>query len=79
LIVEVGPGETGPQPLGFELGVSHYTVLDVPDRWYGLDSTFFKVQTDDGGVYILRYSSPAGEWTLESFRRGDTEVGSAAS
>jgi hypothetical protein len=42
----------------------------VLDQWYGPQDVFFKVQANDGNVYILRRCSatPEGQWSLESFR-----------
>jgi hypothetical protein len=39
------------------------------DQWYGPEATYFKVQADDGNIYILRCSADSGEWNLVSFRR----------
>jgi hypothetical protein len=64
------------RPLRFRLGGRDYFVAHLLDQWYGPEDVFFKVQANDGNVYILRRrsSTPEGEWTLESFRdmrRGD--------
>ena len=39
------------------------------DRWYDPDATYFRVQADDGSVYILKHIDGSDMWTLESFRR----------
>jgi len=57
------------RPLSFELGSREYMVEEVLDQWYGPDDTFFKVRADDGNLYILKQSTAANGWTLESFRR----------
>ena len=57
------------RPLRFELGSRQYVVEEVIDQWYEPDATFFKVQADDGNLYILRHCSAGDDWSLESFRR----------
>jgi hypothetical protein len=58
------------RPVRFRLGGQDYVVEQVLDQWYGPQDVFFKVQANDGNVYILRRRSfvPEGEWSLESFR-----------
>ena len=36
------------------------------DQWYEPSATFFKVQSTEGKVYLLRNDEPADEWTLQS-------------
>ena len=64
-----GPGET--PPARFQLNGTDYIVEEVLDHWFGADSTYYKVQADDGNLYILRHrpSKLNQDWTLESFRR----------
>jgi hypothetical protein len=64
-------GQADGSPAAFSLGTTEYRVEEVLDRWFGSDSTFFKLRADDGNLYILRYNSslPGTPWTLESFRR----------
>ncbi len=59
------------RPVRFRLGQNEYVVSDVLDQWYGPEEVFFKVSTEDGGVYILRHhtASAEGEWDLVSFRK----------
>jgi hypothetical protein len=57
------------RPVGFQLGDRQYVVEEVVDQWYGPEASFFKVQADDGNLYILRHGSAPDEWSLESFRR----------
>jgi hypothetical protein len=58
------------RPVRFRLRGRDYSVEEVLDQWYGPRDVFFKVQANDGNVYILRRSSatPEGRWSLESFR-----------
>ena len=39
-------------------------VISVVDRWATPDYRYFKVQGDDGGVYVLRQRSDIGKWEL---------------
>jgi hypothetical protein len=58
------------RPVRFRLGGQDYFVEELLYQWYGPQDVFFKVQANDGRVYILRRNSatPGGEWSLESFR-----------
>ena len=55
------------RPFEFKLGVHSYRVIELVDKWYGPDDTWFKVLADDDGVYILRLNRSGG-WSLESYR-----------
>jgi hypothetical protein len=57
------------RPLRFRLGTVTHEVKSVLDRWYGPEDEWFKVETQSGELYILRYRAGSDEWTLESFRR----------
>jgi hypothetical protein len=57
------------RPLRFRLGEQWLSVVEVMDRWYDPDATYFRVQADDGSVYILKHIDGSDMWTLESFRR----------
>jgi len=57
------------RPVRFRLGEREYLVEEVVDQWYEPEATFFKVQADDGNLYILRHRTAGDEWSLESFRR----------
>jgi hypothetical protein len=43
----------------------------VLDQWYEPSGTYFKVKTDEGKVYLLRYDGEGDEWTLQSGFDGD--------
>ncbi len=57
------------RPVRFMLKGRTFEVVEVLDRWYGPEDSYFKVRADDGNVYILRHTP--GEygdlWTLEAF------------
>jgi uncharacterized protein (UPF0128 family) len=56
------------RPLRFRLGGHAYEVVEVVDRWYDPNATYFKVKVDDGNLYVLRHGLEE-EWRLEAFRR----------
>src|SRR5262249_56337217 len=41
------------------------------DLWYQPYATYFKVRTNEGKTYLLRYDEEADEWTLQSGFDGD--------
>ena len=57
------------RPVRFWLAGRQYQVETVCDQWYDPESVFYKVQADDGNLYILRQqtSTPDREWDLVSF------------
>jgi uncharacterized protein (UPF0128 family) len=59
------------KPLRFRIDGHEYIVEEVLDQWYGPEHIFFKIQADDGNLYVLRHhtSVPDGEWDLVSFRK----------
>jgi len=59
----------------FWLEGRQHLVETVLDQWYGPESIFYKVRTDDGNLYILRQqtSTPDGMWDLVSFRQRGEE------
>src|SRR5437879_10497715 len=65
-------GHTANQrPRSFTLDEGVYEVAAVLDQWYEPSATYFKVQTTEGKVYLLRYAGQADEWTLH---RADSTV-----
>jgi hypothetical protein len=55
------------EPRALDLGDRRLEVMEIIDRWLAPDYRYFKVQVDDGGVYILRHDEGAGEWEMTSF------------
>lgn len=58
-------------PRAFIFKGERYNVEEIIDRWYegGLKSEdpiidYFRVRTDDGGEYLIRYDSYRDEWTM---------------
>ena len=65
-------GHTANQrPRSFSLDERLYEIAAVLDQWYEPCATYFKVQTEEGKVYLLRYDGQSDEWTLESEFDGD--------
>ena len=72
LIVECYSGQKADErPLRFWLNGRLSRVEVLIDQSYDPEHIFFKVQADDGNLYILRQqtSTPEGLWDLVSFRR----------
>lgn len=66
--VECYAGYRGEQePLAFWLGERRIGVCAVVDRWYSPAQRWFKVEGDDGDVYILRHDETRGAWELAAF------------
>lgn len=68
ILVECGAGHRGEEtPRRLYLGARKIAVMDVIDRWPAPDHRYFKVQGDDGGVYIVRHDVPADRWEMVMF------------
>jgi hypothetical protein len=59
------------RPQRFDLDGAVYEIATVLYRWYAPSATYYKVQTTDYKVLILRYDEQADEWTLQSGFDGD--------
>jgi hypothetical protein len=71
LQVECHAGHRGEEtPRALVIGGRRIAVVEVLDRWLAPDHRYFKVEGDDGDVYILRHSSVADSWELTMFVRG---------
>ncbi len=65
-------GHTANQrPRSFTLDEELYEIAGVLDQWYEPSATYFKVQTTEGKVYLLRYGGEDDQWTLQSGFDGD--------
>jgi hypothetical protein len=72
--VECYSGYRGEQePLAFWLGERRLNVHEVVDRWFAPEQRWFKVDADDGNMYVLRHDEPSGEWEIVAYRRGEHE------
>jgi hypothetical protein len=59
------------RPRSFSVDEELYEITAVLDQWYEPSATYFKVQTDEGKIYLLRYQGVTDEWTLQSGFDGD--------
>jgi len=68
ILVECYAGYRGEEtPRHLYLGARKIAVIDVIDRWLAPDHRYFKVQGDDGGVYIVRHDVPGDCWEMVMF------------
>lgn len=56
-------------PRRFFIGERVIEVAEVQDRWLDPKHRYFKVQDDDGHVYILRHDVGLDHWELAFFDR----------
>jgi hypothetical protein len=69
LRVECYSGHKADQrPIKFWLGDAAHFVESIEDQWYGPKVLYFRVQADDGNIYVIGHNENTDEWTLESFR-----------
>ena len=67
--VECYAGYRGEQePLAFWLGERRLAVRAVVDRWFAPTQRWFKVDADDGNMYILRHDETSGDWEIAAYR-----------
>ena len=59
------------RPIAFTYQGHRWGIQEIVDRWYegDIDSTrpeigYFKVKTDDGRIFILRYLSLFDSWSI---------------
>ena len=57
------------EPLAFWLGERRLTVRDVVDRWVAPEQRWFKVDANDGNVYVLRYDELSEAWEIVAYAR----------
>lgn len=69
LHVESRQGERGDlEPISFVLGGQVIRIVQVIDRWIASDRSYFKVEADDTGIYILRFTPAERHWELTLFQ-----------
>jgi uncharacterized protein (UPF0128 family) len=56
------------RPERFVMSGRVYEVVEVEDRWYSPQSTYFRVVASDGNRYVLCHHEAGDEWSLEAFR-----------
>lgn len=52
------------RPLSFLLDGKKIEVVEVVDRWYGVESDYFKVLSQDGTTCILKWQKYLDVWLL---------------
>ncbi len=63
-------GETPPRR--FYLGHHPVEVVDVIDRWLDSEQHYYKVEGNDGSIYILKHDTVEWVWNLTMFVSRDT-------
>ena len=53
------------RPIQFTFRGQKLMVLEILDRWYGSNHSYFKVLADDTKIYLIRYDQDDDLWTLE--------------
>ena len=68
LHVECYAGYRGEQePLALRFGERRVAVSAVVDRWYSPAQRWFKVETEGGDTYIVRYDEASDQWELAAY------------
>lgn len=58
------------RPLRFQLGDRIFQIESIQDQWYSPAARYFRVNADDGNLYILKHNEHDGVWELHGFRAG---------
>jgi len=53
------------RPLSFSMGDLKVEIVKVIDRWTDPDRDFFRVQGDDGRLYILSWDRGKDTWSID--------------
>ncbi len=70
--VECYAGYRGDQePTAFRLGERRLAVRAILDRWFAPQTRWFRVEADDGNLYVLRHDEAGGTWDVAAFTRGN--------
>lgn len=54
----------------FRLGGREVRVARTLDRWLAPDHRYFKLESEEGDVYLLRHDVASDAWELVQFRGG---------
>ena len=69
--VECCEGYQGlPEPVAFWLADRRLKVQALVDRWFAPGQYWFKVDADDGNIYVLKYDENVGNWEIAAYRSG---------
>ena len=58
-----------PEPLAVWFGERRVGVRAIVDRWFAPTRRWFRVDADDGQLYVLRHDEATGEWELAALTR----------
>ena len=73
--VECYSGHRGEEePRRFSRGDRLLDITAILDRWLDPNHRYFKVRSDDEGIYVLRHDPNAGEWELSVHLEGKPET-----
>lgn len=70
LRVECVEGPVGPEPVRFGTDCAMREVAAIVDRWPGEGYCYFRVQTREGGLFLLRRDADADRWRIAAFESG---------
>ena len=62
------------RPMAFSFQEQRREIIEIVDRWYegGIEPDapvvdYFKVKTDDGSIFLLRYAAYLDEWGVRFY------------
>jgi len=58
------------RPVAFTFGEKACDVVEIIDRWYGVDHAYFKLRASDGNFYILRHRLDDEAWEMVMMEAG---------
>ena len=68
--VECDSGYRGElEPSAYQQGERRLAVRALTDRWYAPQLRWFRVEADDGSMYVLRHDESSGNWEIAAYRR----------
>lgn len=60
-------------PRYIQLGQRKIAVTEVLDQWLAPDHRYFKIQGDDGAIYIIRHDTHKWDWELIFYTQTNTK------
>jgi len=58
------------RPVAFTFGEKACKVVELIDRWYGVDHAYFKLRANDGNLYVLRHRMENDQWEMVVMEAG---------
>ena len=66
--IDAGPGgDLEPSVVWF--GTRRVGVRAIVDRWFAPATRWFRIDGDDGQLYVVRHDEASGEWELAALTR----------